>query len=64
MHIKWDSARGVFEWYLDDFDIPYYSNLNIPTRQTNYRLHAPWNSTIYLGSVLVSSTRSSVLNAF
>ena len=80
LHIKWDSARGVFEWYLDNFDIPYYSNLNIPTLYTrpvgyvspsytsltltNYRLHAPWNSTIYLGPVLVSSTWSSVLNAF
>ncbi|HLB89400.1 MAG TPA: hypothetical protein VJK29_17230 [Terriglobales bacterium] len=80
LHIKWDPSGGIFEWYLDNFSTPYYSNLNIPTlftrpagyvspsytslTLTNYRLHAPWNSTIYLGPLAVASTQSSVLSAF
>ncbi len=80
LHIKWDPSGGIFEWYLDNFSTPYYSNLNIPTLYTrpagyvspsytsltltNYRLHAPWNSTIYLGPLAVASTQSSVLSAF
>jgi hypothetical protein len=80
LHIKWDSKRGHVEWYLDNFSAPYYSNLKIPTLYTrpkgyvspsyttltvaNYRLHAPWNSTIYVGPLVVGSTRSSVLNSF
>jgi hypothetical protein len=80
LHIKWDASNGIFEWYLDDFNAPYYSNLNIPTLFTrpagyvspsytsltaeNYRMQAPWNSTIYLGPLVVGSTSSSVLNAF
>jgi hypothetical protein len=80
LHIKWDPKRGIVEWYLDDFNAAYYSNLKIPTLFTrpkgyvspsyttltvpNYRLHAPWNSTIYLGPLAVGSTQSSVLSAF
>jgi hypothetical protein len=80
LHIKWDPNGGIFEWYLDNFNAPYYSNLNIPTLYTrpsgyvspsytsltlgNYRWHAPWNSTIYLGPLVVGPTQSSVLNAF
>ncbi len=80
LHIKWDPKRGIVEWYLDNFSAPYYSNLKIPTLFTrpkgyvspsyttltvcNYRLHAPWNSTIYVGPLVVGSTRSSVLNGF
>ena len=80
LHIKWDPANGIVEWYLDNFNTPYYSNLNIPTLYTrpagyvnpsytsltlaNYRWHATWNSTIYLGPLVVGSTKSSVLNAF
>jgi hypothetical protein len=80
LHIKWDPSGGIFEWYLDNFSTPYYSNLNIPTLYTrpagyispsytsltltNYRWHAPWNSTIYLGPLVVGSTQSSVLSAF
>lgn len=80
LHIKWDPKRGIVEWYLDDFSAPYYSNRKIPTLFTrpkgyispsyttltipNYRLHAPWNSTIYLGPLAVGSTQRSVLNAF
>lgn len=80
LHIKWDSSCGIFEWYLDNLNTPYYSNLKIPTLYTrptwyvspsytsltlpNYRWHAPWNSTIYLGPLVVGSTQSSVLNAF
>lgn len=79
LHIKWASRSGIVEWYLDNFSIPYYSNVNIPTLFTrpagyvspsytnltvpNYRLHAPWNSTIYLGPLVVGSSRGSVLNA-
>jgi len=37
---------------------PSYTSLTL----TNYRWHAPLN--LYLGPVLVSSTRSSVPNAF
>jgi hypothetical protein len=80
LHIKWDPKRGIVEWYLDNFSAPYYSNLKIPTLFTrpkgylnpsytnltlaNYRLHAPWNSTIYVGPLVVGSTERSVLNAF
>lgn len=80
LHVKWHPNRGTVEWYLDNFKTPYYSNRKIPTLFTrppgyvspsyttltvpNYRLHAPWNSTIYLGPLVVGSTKSSVLNAF
>src|SRR5712691_2715803 len=80
LHIKWDPMRGIVEWYLDNFEVPYYSNLKIPTLFTrprgyvspsyttltvpSYRLHAPWNSTLYIGPLVVGSTKSSVLNAF
>jgi hypothetical protein len=80
LHIKWDPKRGIVEWYLDNFNAPYYSNLKIPTLFTrpkgyvspsyttltvpNYRLHAPWNSTIYLGPLVVGSTKRSVVDAF
>jgi hypothetical protein len=80
LHIKWDPRRGVVEWFVDDFSNLYYSNLKIPTLFTrpkgyvspsytsltvpNYRLHAPWNSTIYLGPLAVGSTKNAVLNAF
>jgi hypothetical protein len=80
LHIKWDPGHGVFEWYLDNFRKPYYSNRDIPTLYTrppgyvrpsytsltipNYRLHAPWNSTFYLGPLVVSSTRGAARRAF
>ena len=80
LHIKWDPNGGIVEWYLDNFSTPYYSNRKIPTlfsrpkgyvspsyttlTITSYRLHAPWNSTIYLGPLAVGSTNSAVLNAF
>jgi hypothetical protein len=80
LHIKWDANAGLVEWYVDDFNAPYYSNLKIPTLFTrpkgyvspsytsltlpNYRMHAPWNSTIYVGPFAVGSSKSSVLNAF
>jgi hypothetical protein len=80
LHIKWDPKCGITEWYVDDYDVPYYSNRKIPTLFTrpkayvspsytsltvpNYRLHAPWSSTIYIGPLVVGSTKSSVLNAF
>jgi hypothetical protein len=80
LHITWDPRRGIVEWYLDDFSAPYYSNPKIPTLFTrpkgyvspsyttltvpNYRLHAPWNSTIFVGPLVVGSTRKSVLDAF
>lgn len=79
LHIKWEASGGIFEWYLDNLKTPYYSNRNIPTlytrpagyvnpsytslTATNYRMHAPWKSTIYLGPVVVGSTASSVLDA-
>ncbi len=80
LHIKWDPRGGIAEWYLDNSNVPYYSNLKIPTLFTrpkgyvspsyttltipNYRLHAQWNSTIYVGPLVVGSSQSSVLNAF
>lgn len=80
LHIKWDPKRGILEWFLDNSEVPYYSNRKIPTlfsrpkgyvspsytnlTMPNYRLHATWNSTIYLGPLAVGSTRSAVLNAF
>jgi hypothetical protein len=80
LHIKWNTKAGIFEWFLDDFSKPYYSSRKIPTLYmrpkgylspsfttltlTNYRLHAPWNSTIYLGPLEVGSTKRAVLNAF
>ena len=79
LHIKWDPKDGIFEWYLDNFDPPYYTNLHIQTLYTrpsgyvspsytsltaaNYRWHAPWRSTIYLGPLMVGPSRTSVLNA-
>jgi hypothetical protein len=80
LHIKWDPTGGIVEWYLDNISAPYYSNLKIPTLFTrpkgylspsyttltlcNYRMHAPWNSTTYVGPLVVGSSRSSVLSAF
>jgi hypothetical protein len=80
LHIKWNTKSGIFEWYLDEFSKPYYSSKKIPTLYirpkgylspsyttltlANYRLHAPWNSTIYLGPLAVGSTRAAVLRAF
>lgn len=80
LHIKWDPERGIVEWYLDNLSNPYFSKLKIPTLFTrpkgyvspsytsltvpNYRLHAPWNSTIYLGPLVVGSTKDAVLHAF
>ena len=80
LHIKWDPKRGIVDWYVDNFNAPYYSNPKIPTlfirpkgylavgytslTIPNYRLHAPWSSTIYVGPLAVGSTRSAVLNAF
>jgi hypothetical protein len=80
LHVKWDPRRGIAEWYVDNFSTPYYSELKIPTLFTrpkgyvspsyttltvpNYRLHAPWNSTIYFGPLAVGSAKSAVLNAF
>jgi len=80
LHVKWDGGRGIFEWYLDNFQKPYYSNKKIPTLYTrpdnylspsytsltlaNYRLHASWNSTTYLGPLVITSTKFSALTAF
>ncbi len=80
LHVKWDPSNGIFEWYIDNNSKAYYSNLNIPTlytrppgyvspsytslTATNYRLNAPWNSTIYLGPLVVGSTSNDVLSAF
>lgn len=80
VHVKFDPNNGIFEWYLDNFSTPYYSNLNIPTLYSrpsgyvnpsytsltlgNYRLHGPWNSTIYLGPLAVGSSQSALMNAF
>jgi hypothetical protein len=78
LHIKWSPTAGIFEWYVDGHQ--YYSNLNTPTLYTrpagyvspsytslttgNYRWHAPWNSTIYMGPLAVGSTQGAVQNAF
>lgn len=80
LHIKWDPKGGIVEWYVDNFNSAYYSNRKIPTlfvrpkgyvspsyttlTVPNYRLHATWNSTIYVGPLAVGSTRGSVVNAF
>lgn len=80
LHVKWDPSDGIVEWYLDNLTAPYYSNSHVPTLYTrplwyrspsyttltlaNYRFHAPWDSTIYLGPLVVGSTHSSVLGAF
>jgi hypothetical protein len=80
LHIKWATSGGIVDWYLDNFSTPYYSNENVPTLYTrpagyvspsytsltidNYRWHAPWNSTIYLGPLVVGSTQGAVLKAF
>jgi hypothetical protein len=80
LHIKWNPKGGIVEWYLDNMSAPYYSNRKIPTLFTrpkgyvspsyttltlcNYRMHAPWNSTIYVGPLTVGSSRSSVLSAY
>jgi hypothetical protein len=80
LHIKWDPSAGIFEWYIDNTSKPYYSNLDIPTlytrpagyvnpsytslTATNYRLNAPWSSTIYLGPLVVASTLNAVMSAF
>lgn len=80
LHVKWNTGRGAVEWYLDNLSNPYYSNLRIATLYirpngfvspsytsltvSNYRLHAPWSSTFYLGPLVVGSTKNSVLKAF
>jgi len=80
LHVRWDPVDGSVEWYVDNLKKPLYANSHIPTLYTrpgsfispsytsltltNYRLHAPWNSTIYLGPLTVGSTRESVLGAF
>ena len=77
-HVKLDPVNGIVEWFLDGATV--YSNLSIPTLYTrpagfvspsytsltlpNYRLHAPWNSTVYVGPLAVGPTQSSVANAF
>jgi hypothetical protein len=78
LHIKWSPSGGIFEWYVDNLNTPYYSNLHIATlflrpagyvspsytslTVGNYRMHASWNSTIYLGPLVVGSTGRSVLS--
>jgi len=80
LHVKLEAWGGIFEWYIDNSSTPFYSNLNIPTLYArpsgyispgytsltadNYRFHAPWNSTIYLGPLVVASTRTAAMNAF
>ena len=80
LRIKWGTHKGTFEWYVDDFNTPIYSNKKIATLFTrpkgfvspsytsltvpNYRLHARWSSTIYAGPLAVGSTKSAVMNAF
>jgi hypothetical protein len=80
LHIMWDARKGICEWYVGNFDSPYYSNRHIPTLYLrpkgyvspsyttltlpNYRLHAAWNSTIYFGPLAVGSSKISVLQAW
>ncbi len=75
IHVKLDASAGIAEWFLDGQQL--YSNLNVPTlfqRSTgpssvsltvpNYRWHAPWSATVYVGPLAIGSTQSIVLNAF
>jgi hypothetical protein len=80
LHIKWDPKKGLCEWYVENLDAPYYSNRSLPTLYTrpkgyvntsytnltlpNYRLHATWNSTIYVGPLAVGSTKKAVCSAW
>jgi hypothetical protein len=76
LHEKLDPAVGMLEWFLDGVQM--YSNLNVPTLFThadgtisqvnltvpNYRLHATWNSTFFLGPLCIAADKASALAAF
>jgi hypothetical protein len=76
IHVLLSPTAGIFEWFEGSTTI--YSNLDLPTLYTrangsisytsltldNYRLHATWNSTIYMGPLAVGPTEESVMSAF
>jgi hypothetical protein len=75
LHVKLDPVAGILEWFLDGTAL--YSNLSVQTlylRSTgpssvnltmaNYRLHATWNSTVYLGPLAIAATKAAVQAAF
>lgn len=78
LHVKLDPVSGIFEWFLDGNLV--YSNLSVPTLYSrpagyvspsytsltvpNYRLHATWPSTIFLGPLCVAKSKADALAAF
>lgn len=80
LRIRRDPMSGTFEWFLDNPNTPYYSNLSISLLYTravgvvspsytsltlaHNRWHAPWNATTYVGPLAGGPTKSSVPSAF
>jgi len=75
LHVKLDPVAGIVEWFLDGALL--YSNLSIGTLYQrsagtsvvnltvpNYRLHAPWPSTIFVGPLGIAKDKASALAAF
>lgn len=75
LHVKLDPAAGILEWFLDGATM--YSNLNVQTLFSfpsgpdkvsltvcNYRLHATWPATIFMGPLAIAKTKADALAAF
>lgn len=76
VHEKLDPTAGILEWFLDGQLL--YSNLSVPTLFThadgsvsqvnltipNYRLHATWPSTFFIGPLCIAADKASALAAF
>lgn len=75
LHVKLDPAAGILEWLLDGTLM--YSNPNVPTcfarpagpslsnlTVANYRLHATWPTTIFIGPLCIAKTKADALWAF
>jgi hypothetical protein len=72
VHVKLDPVTGILEWFLDGQQM--YSNLNVQTffagdpgvnlTVPNYRLHATWPSTFFIGPLCIAKTQADALAAF
>jgi hypothetical protein len=75
VHVKLDTVAGILEWFLDGVAI--YSNLSVQTLFSfpsgpdkvsltvcNYRLHAIWPATIFLGPLCITKDKASAIAAF
>jgi hypothetical protein len=76
LHMKLHPVSGIVEWFLDGQLM--YSNLNVPTLFThadgtvsqvsltvaNYRLHATWPATVFIGPLCIAASKAAALAAF